>query len=118
MWLETLEEIRELNTIKERRLSQYVLAEKSYQFALKALNQKTDKMLKVIKELIIEEVKSLKIDSYICVKSFRLHFCSDNGLRLELKLKEEYPIDEIRDILNFRLLQLHSDLKICQVIVD
>jgi hypothetical protein len=118
MWLETLEEIRELNAIKERRLSQYVLAEKSYQFAVKALSQKTDKLLKVVKELIIEEVKRLKIDSYVCVKSFRLYFCSDNGIRLELKLKEEYPIDEIRDILNFRLLTIHCDLRICQVIVD
>ena len=118
MWLETLEEIRELNTIKERRLSQYVLAEKSYQFAVKALGQKTDKMLKVIKEVIIEELKRLRMDSYICLKNLRLYFCSDNGIRLQLKLKEEYPIDEIRDILNFRLLQLHSDLKICQVIVD
>lgn len=85
MWLETLEEIRELNTIKERRLSQYVLAEKLYQFAVKALSQKTDKLLKVIKEVIIEE---------------------------------DYPIDEIRDILNFRLIQIHSDLRICQVVVD
>ena len=118
MLLETLEEIRELNAIKERRLSQYVLAEKSYQFAAKALSQKTDKLLKVIKELIIEEVKRLRIDTYVCIKNFRLHYCSDNGIRLEIKLKEDYPLDEIRDILNFRLIQIHSDLRICQVVVD
>lgn len=75
-------------------------------------------MLKIIKEIIIEEVKKLKIDSYVCVKGFRLYFCNDNGIRLALKLKEDYPLDELRDILNFRLIQIHSDLRICQVVVD